>query len=118
MLANQKHTATFQLYEKVSYNRISKDVCYTEIDYSIFKMKTHINCILPWIRKTSWIIFKTVENAKKSIIEMNEFKVTTYKMAYIFFQEIKKRQTKSAKEKYDLRKKYQSGNDMQQKHLG
>ena len=49
---------------------------------------------------------------------MNEFKVTTYKMAYIFFQEIKKRQTKSAKEKYDLRKKYQSGNDMQQKHLG
>ena len=53
MLAYQKHTATFQLYEKVSYNRISKDVCYTEIDYSIFKMKTHIKCILPWIRKTS-----------------------------------------------------------------
>ena len=34
---------------------------------------------------------------------MNEFEITTYKMAFNFFQEIKKKQTISAKEKYDLR---------------
>ena len=68
-------------------------------------MKTHINGILPGVRKTNWVIFKTVKNAKKkkSMIEMNEFKITTYKMAFNFFLEIKKKQAISAKENYDLR---------------